>query len=138
MQEFTVKSISEYTPLFSAIIAENESNIIVLSGDLGSGKTTFTKAFIKRIGSTDIVSSPTFSIVNAYALEEETIYHFDLYRIKNIDELLDLGFEEYLDNGKYIIIEWPEVALPLLQDGYLSLEFHILNNTSRKITVTRI
>lgn len=138
MQEFTVHSLDAYAPLITAIMEEDSARVIVLTGDLGAGKTSFTKEFIKSLGSTDTASSPTFSLVNAYALGDETIYHFDLYRIETMEELLDLGFEEYLDNGKYILIEWPELAIPLLQQDYLSLEFHILNTSSRKITLTRI
>jgi len=138
VQEFTVHSLDAYAPLITAIMEEDSARVIVLTGDLGAGKTSFTKEFIKSLGSTDTASSPTFSLVNAYALGDETIYHFDLYRIETMEELLDLGFEEYLDNGKYILIEWPELAIPLLQQDYLSLEFHILNTSSRKITLTRI
>ncbi len=136
MQEFTVNSLEEYSPLIQAILDHSDNKLIILNGELGSGKTSFTKQFVQFLGSKDTASSPTFSLVNSYSIGPNTVYHFDLYRIKTIDELLDLGFEEYLDNGYYIIIEWPELAIPLLQEKYLSLEFHILNSTSRKITLT--
>ncbi len=138
MQEFTVHSLNEYAPLITAILQEKDRRIIVLNGELGAGKTSFTKEFVKALGTTDTASSPTFSLVNTYQITDGTIYHFDLYRIKTLEELLDLGFEEYLDQGRYILIEWPELAIPLLHQDYLNLEFHILKDTSRKITLKRI
>jgi len=138
LREFTVHSLEEYGPLIQNILKMEDIKLIVLNGELGSGKTSFTKQFIQSLGSKDQASSPTFSLVNTYDAEGTIIHHFDLYRIKSTDELLDLGIEEYLDNARYIIIEWPELAIPLFHQDYLSLEFHILNSTSRKITLDRL
>jgi len=135
LQEFRVNSIQEYDILVQEVLEHKACRVLLLRGELGSGKTTFTNKFIQTLGFPDSASSPTFSLVNVYEFNDKTIYHFDLYRIKDVDELLDLGFEEYLDAGNYIIIEWPDLAIPLLHQKYLSLEFHILNSTSRKITL---
>lgn len=96
--------------------------IVLLNGDIGSGKTTFSQALLKHLGVESPVTSPTFNLVNEYRNSEgELIYHFDLYRIKHIEELLEIGFTEYLDSGKICLIEWPEIALPLLQSDVLSI-----------------
>ena len=83
--------------------------IIGIMGKAGAGKTTFTQYLLKKIGSTDEVSSPTYSIVNEYTSPKGMVYHFDLYRLKNIEEVWDIGIDEYLDNGFLCIIEWPEI-----------------------------
>ena len=88
--------------------------LFLLHGNLGAGKTTLVKEVCRYLGVTDMVNSPTFSIVQEYqAAGSERIYHFDLYRIKNQAELFDLGFENYLDSGNYCFIEWPEKAVGL-------------------------
>lgn len=86
-----------------------QHNILLLKGNLGAGKTTFTQCLLKNLGSRDEVSSPTYSIVNEYDSPNGKIFHFDLYRMKNIEEVYDIGIDEYLDNGYLCIIEWPEI-----------------------------
>lgn len=86
-----------------------QHNILLLKGNLGAGKTTFTQCLLKNLGSRDEVSSPTYSIVNEYNSPNGKIFHFDLYRMKNIEEVYDIGIDEYLDNGYLCIIEWPEI-----------------------------
>lgn len=86
----------------------------VVSGEMGAGKTTFIKKICELLG-TDMASSPTFSLVNEYVTDKGVkIFHFDLYRVKSLEEALDFGFEEYLEQGAYVFIEWPEVVMPLL------------------------
>ena len=82
---------------------------MLLKGNLGAGKTTFTQFLMKSLGSKDEVSSPTYAIVNEYHTPKGNVFHFDLYRMKNIAEVYDIGMEEYLDNAFLCIIEWPEV-----------------------------
>jgi tRNA threonylcarbamoyladenosine biosynthesis protein TsaE len=81
------------------------------------------KAICKSLGSADSLSSPTYAIVNEYASPAGKLYHFDLYRIKNEDELYDLGFEEYLSNGNYCFIEWPEVAQNFINQPFTGIFF---------------
>lgn len=103
--------------------------ILLLIGQMGSGKTTFTKAFCAALGVSDPVSSPTFSLVNEYeAKNGGLIYHFDLYRVKNSEELDEIGFADYLDSGNLCIIEWPDLIYPYLADNYC--EIHLLEADS--------
>ncbi len=89
-------------------------------GKMGAGKTTFIKAVCEHLSAEDLVSSPTFAIINEYNSEKEgTIYHFDFYRIKSVDELLDIGFHEYLTDDAWCFIEWPEKGEELLTDDFL-------------------
>ncbi len=98
----------------------------LLHGQMGSGKTTLVKSIVTELGIDSPVTSPTFSIVNEYGPEENKVYHFDLYRLKNEGEALDIGFEEYLASGKLCLIEWPEKVSNLLpgQVFEVNIEFH--------------
>lgn len=92
-----------------------KERVFLFEAPMGAGKTTFIKSLCTRLGVIDTMSSPTYSVVNEYATgDHHRIYHFDLYRLKSSMELLEIGFEEYLDSGNYLFIEWPELALPLI------------------------
>ena len=100
----------------------NSNSIIVLSGDLGSGKTKFTEGILKHFGLEDEISSPTFTIVNEYDANNQKIYHFDLYRLSDIDEFYAIGGEEYLQNG-ICIFEWGEMIEDILPNSYIKITF---------------
>ena len=100
----------------------NSNSIIVLSGDLGSGKTKFTEGILKHFGLEDEISSPTFTIVNEYDANNQKIYHFDLYRLSDIDEFYAIGGEEYLQNG-ICIFEWGEMIEEILPATYIKITF---------------
>lgn len=100
-----------------------KQQVLCLIGDLGSGKTTFTQLLLKSLNVNSSVSSPTFNLVNEYVSENGlSIAHFDLYRIKNIDELYEIGFYEYIENHQLTIIEWPELVLNNLNKNDLILK----------------
>ena len=132
--QFTIHQINDWQKVVDSILPELKHNILLLKGNLGAGKTTFTQFLLKNLGSEDEVNSPTYSIVNEYSSLKGKIYHFDLYRLKNIEEVYDIGIEEYLDNAFLCIIEWPEVY----EDELYGLNYHAMNinNTgeSREIT----
>ncbi len=132
--QFTIHQINDWQKVVDSILPELKHNILLLKGNLGAGKTTFTQFLLKNLGSEDEVNSPTYSIVNEYNSPKGKIYHFDLYRLKNIEEVYDIGIEEYLDNAFLCIIEWPEVY----EDELYGLNYHSMNinNTgeSREIT----
>lgn len=85
--------------------------LLLLSGDLGAGKTTFTQYLLQELGSTDTVCSPTYALVNEYDANGKSVYHFDLYRLNDEAEVDNIGMEEYLNSGNLCIIEWPEVYM---------------------------
>lgn len=97
-------------------------DIIVLTGDLGSGKTKFTQGVLKHFGLEDEISSPTFTIVNEYHRNDVNIYHFDVYRLADSDEFYAIGGEEYLNNG-ICIIEWGEIIEDILPNDYIKISF---------------
>jgi len=91
----------------------NKKDIVILSGDLGSGKTKFTEGFLSFFGLQDEISSPTFTIVNEYSKNDINIYHFDVYRLEDLDEFYAIGGQDYFDNG-ICLIEWGELIEPIL------------------------
>lgn len=97
-------------------------DIIVLSGDLGSGKTKFTQGVLKHFGLENEISSPTFTIVNEYHKNDVNIYHFDVYRLADSDEFYAIGGDEYLNNG-ICIIEWGEIIEDILPKDYIKISF---------------
>lgn len=123
----------------SKIILDNikHINIVLLKGDLGSGKTTLVKSILKKLGVNDEIKSPTFSIVNEYDHPSGPIYHFDLYRIEKIDELDVIGFEEYIDNCNICFIEWPEVGMEKIFGNYMQINLGHIDNNKREILITK-
>ncbi len=123
MYEFISHSEND-TIEFAKDFAEklNKHSIIVLSGDLGSGKTKFTEGILKYFGLDDEISSPTFTIVNEYDAKDVKLFHFDLYRLEDIDEFYAIGGEEYLQNG-ICIFEWGEMIESILPKGYIKITF---------------
>ncbi len=101
-----------------------QNRIFLFNGEMGSGKTTLIKAICKELKVTDTLSSPTYSIVNEYKTEMgNTIYHFDLYRLKTVAELFDIGFSEYLSSNNYCFIEWPELGEDFYENAvFVSIE----------------
>ena len=125
MQEYNFVSHSENDTIkFADEFASklDGHSIIVLSGDLGSGKTKFTEGVLKHFGLEDEISSPTFTIVNEYDAKDFKIFHFDLYRLADVDEFYAMGGEEYLQNG-LCIFEWGEMIEEILQTRYTKITF---------------
>lgn len=125
-----------------SVIEKNKLNIILFTGEMGAGKTTFIKELCNTMGVTDNVTSPTFALINEYSTKNgDTIYHFDIYRIDSIDEVIDLGYEEYVYSGNICFIEWwqkmeqliPQVGEPGV--NVAELEIKVLSTTSREINL---
>lgn len=137
--QYSLRDERSAVQLAAQILADFPSaRIFALQGDLGAGKTTLIKGFCAALGVHDQASSPTFSIVNEYRSEHGgPVYHFDLYRLKDAEELQGIGFTEYIDSGAYCFIEWPELAADLLPPGTVHLALEAAPNGVRTISISR-
>ncbi|MBN2639024.1 MAG: tRNA (adenosine(37)-N6)-threonylcarbamoyltransferase complex ATPase subunit type 1 TsaE [Bacteroidales bacterium] len=112
----------------------NDVHFFSLYGKMGAGKTTLIKAFAEVLGSDDNVTSPTFSIVNEYSDKNgKSFYHFDFYRINSLEEVYDMGFEEYLYNNSHCFFEWPEKISELLPETYVYITINVNEKEEREI-----
>lgn len=119
--------------------AVEKGAVISLVGDLGAGKTTFTKGVARGLGIMDNVTSPTFTILNEYAGEEKKLYHFDFYRIEDPDELVELGFEDYFPSTDGLtIVEWVEKAPSVLPKQYYQITFEKIDDDKRRIVFEEV
>jgi tRNA threonylcarbamoyladenosine biosynthesis protein TsaE len=130
--ELSLKNINEAAQQFLEKAKPNKQ--FAFYGKMGAGKTTFITALCNALKALDLVSSPTFSIVNEYETEsEEVIYHFDFYRIEAPEELFDIGFEEYLSENNWCFIEWPEKAEELIPESFVKVQISLLGTDSRLV-----
>ena len=130
---YVAKNESAYQAICKDILDNRTYNIFFLEGDLGAGKTTMVKQFLALLGSKDTISSPTFSIVNQYNTPNGPCYHFDLYRLEDIEEVLDIGMEEYLYSDQLCFIEWPGILAPLDLTEVHKIQIEHLDNSHRRI-----
>lgn len=124
--KFSINTLEEWNDVVKQIIPEIKHPILLLKGNLGAGKTIFSQFLLRELGSQDEISSPTYSIVNEYDTPKGKVFHFDLYRLRSVEEAYDFGIEEYLDNAYLSIIEWPEIYMPELE----SYDFHEMSITN--------
>jgi tRNA threonylcarbamoyladenosine biosynthesis protein TsaE len=132
-----VKDI-KYLPAAARKILEQTSGKTLLAfyGSMGAGKTTVIKAICKLLGAGDIVTSPTFTMVNEYLTnKDETIYHIDFYRIKKAEEVFDFGIEEYFSSGSYCFMEWPELIGGILPPDASKIRIKVNENDQRVIDI---
>lgn len=134
--EIRIRSIDEIAQAASQFVdAMGESTVFAFYGKMGAGKTTFIKAVCEALGVTDVINSPTFAIVNEYLDGKgEPIYHFDFYRIKRPQEVLDIGYEDYVYSGNVCFMEWPELIEDLLPEDVVKVSVEEAADGSRKIT----
>ena len=121
---FTLDHIDAVAAEFLHALQSSDHTVVAFYGKMGAGKTTFVKALCTHLGVTDNVTSPTFAIVNEYALPTDSawgsaVYHFDFYRLRRPEEFFDMGAEEYLESGNLCLMEWPEVVESYLPDDTL-------------------
>ena len=119
------------------ISAMGDNTVFALYGKMGAGKTTFVKALCEELGVSDVITSPTFAIVNEYRSDEngELIYQFDFYRIKKLSEVYDMGYEDYFYSGALCFIEWPELVEELLPGDAVKVTIEELEDGTRKIVI---
>lgn len=110
--------------------------LVFLEGELGSGKTTLIKQFCKELGFKNQVTSPTFPLLNIYKNNEKNIYHADLYRLKNIDEINELGFYELVESNNWFFVEWPELLYGVIDFPYTKIKIKNVDDISRIVTLT--
>lgn len=134
----SLDELHEAARKFIAAIGDN--TVFALYGKMGAGKTTFVKAVCEELGVTDVINSPTFAIVNEYRSDKtgELIYHFDFYRIKKIDEVYDMGYEDYFYSGALCFIEWPELVDDLLPGNAVKVMIEEQEHGSRVLTIDEL
>lgn len=132
-----IKRISEAARQFVSLIGNHR--VFAFYGSMGAGKTTFIKAICEELGVKDVITSPTFAIVNEYSLplqsegDGASLFHFDFYRIKKMEEVYDMGYEEYFYSGALCFIEWPELIEELLPDDAVKVNITEQEDGSRKV-----
>ncbi|MDB2586733.1 tRNA (adenosine(37)-N6)-threonylcarbamoyltransferase complex ATPase subunit type 1 TsaE [Flavobacteriaceae bacterium] len=126
--EFDILDIDKVA---ETILDNVHSKIMLFKGSMGAGKTTLIKALVRRLGSLDVVSSPTFALMNEYLTKDCKIYHYDFYRLKELEEALDLGFDEFIEEDAWNMIEWPDLVVGLLPLNYVEIEIDKLTDTKR-------
>lgn len=137
MKTMQIGSLAELPDVAEAILSSLDGRTIVaFRGELGAGKTTLIREIIALLGSDDVVTSPTFAIINQYAAAGgRSIYHFDFYRIGRIEEAYDFGYEEYFDSGELCLVEWPEKVEPLLPERTMNVRITALSEQERLIRI---
>lgn len=133
MTEFISKSLED-TKFFAKDFAKKlkPGQTVLLFGDMGAGKTTFTKSVIQSLGFNGVVTSPTFTLVNQYKAKDFFIFHFDMYRLEDINEAYEIGLDEMLlDKNAIKIVEWPEKATDILPKDALKLYIKVLGDNTR-------
>lgn len=130
---YTLENI--HTAIEKIIPFLEKYKVVLFNGSMGAGKTTLISTLCKTLGSTDDISSPTFSIVNEYQSNIGKIYHFDFYRIESIEEAFDIGLEEYLYSNDFCFIEWAEKIQELLPNNYLIVNISIISEVERSIEI---
>ena len=134
----SLEKIQEAAKTFVANMGDD--TVFAFYGKMGAGKTTFVKAICEELGVEDTITSPTFAIVNEYRsdLAGELIYHFDFYRIKKLDEVYDMGYEDYFYSGAICFIEWPELIEELLPGNTVKVSIEELPNGEREVTLSEL
>ena len=135
--EIKIQSLDQIHEAARQFIAEmGDNTVFALYGKMGAGKTTFIKAVCEELGVSDVITSPTFAIVNEYRSDTagELIYHFDFYRIKKLEEVYDMGYEDYFYSGALCFIEWPELVEELLPGNTIKVTIF---NRRREISIMK-
>jgi tRNA threonylcarbamoyladenosine biosynthesis protein TsaE len=139
MTEFFTPSVSDPPNAVKWVLEQAQGRKKIMLYGEGAGKTTSSKAFCDYLGVKNTTSSPTFSLVNDYVFIEngleKHVYHIDLYRLKSLDEALDIGIEDYLYDTHYCLIEWPQLIEPLLDESVLKISIQKTGKSARKVVI---
>ena len=136
IKTFKSVSLDQFYPIYEYIFKRNNNKIILFNGEIGVGKTTLIKFFLKMLEVEETVVSPTFSIINEYKSKNGImINHFDLFRIKSQNEISNLGLSEYLDSSNYCLIEWPNLLIDFIDKKYILVNMFRNNEIERDVEV---
>ena len=136
IKTFKSVSLDQFYPIYEYIFNRNNNKIILFNGEMGVGKTTLIKFFLKMLEVEETVVSPTFSIINEYKSKNGImINHFDLFRIKSQNEIFNLGLSEYLDSSNYCLIEWPHFLIDFIDKKYILVNIYRNNEIERDVEV---
>ena len=134
--EIKISNLDNIKEAASAFIQQiGDHKVFAFYGSMGAGKTTFVKAICESLGVDDIITSPTFAIINEYHADDRVIYHFDFYRIKKLEEVYDMGYEDYFYSGSLCFIEWPELIEELLPEDAVKVSIKENPDGSRTVTL---
>lgn len=134
----TAPSPEDLPPAAKSLLAHfPQERVFAFFAPMGAGKTTFIQSICDQLGVQDSVVSPTFALVNEYRAENDPVYHFDFYRLKNAEEALDIGMDEYLESGCYCFLEWSEIVERYLPSHYVRVEIEADSQGVRHITARR-
>ena len=133
--EITIKSLDTIQEAAKEFINRmGEGKVFAFYGKMGAGKTTFIKALCETLGVKDVITSPTFSLINEYTDGKgNSIYHFDFYRIKKLEEVYDMGYEDYFYSGNLCLLEWPELIEEILPENVIKVTIEEQANGTRKL-----
>ena len=134
--EIKISNLDNIQEAASAFIQQiGDHKVFAFYGSMGAGKTTFVKAICESLGVDDVITSPTFAIINEYHADDHVIYHFDFYRIKKLEEVYDMGYEDYSYSGSLCFIEWPELIEELLPEDAVKVSIKENPDGSRTVTL---
>ena len=132
-----IYKLSELEKASNFVLKNVNRDIILIIGEVGTGKTTLIKEYCKLIGVEEIVNSPTYTLINEYQNKSSKIVHMDLYRVEDVKEINELGLFEYLDKN-IVIIEWPEIILKMIDIKYSMINITFINEKERKLSINNI
>ena len=136
MLNFEINKFDDYNEVIENILDKNSSKIILFNGELGSGKTTLIQLICKKLKIKEKVLSPTFNLINEYKINDNSkVYHFDLYRIKSVQELIEIDFIDYIYSGNYCFVEWPKICEDLIDINFKEIFIDIISEDKRLIKI---
>ena len=132
-----IYKLSEIEKASNFVLKNVNRDVILITGEVGTGKTTLIKEYCKLIGVEEIVNSPTYTLINEYQNKSSKIVHMDLYRVEDVKEINELGLFEYLDKN-IVIIEWPEIILKMIDIKYSLINITFINEKERKLSIKNL
>lgn len=128
--------LKDIDAIAASVLEHLDSKTILFNGSMGAGKTTFINALLKAMQSDDVATSPTFSIVNEYSLPDDKVYHFDFYRVENIEEAYNFGIEDYINSNHWLFMEWPERIEELIPTDSQTISIIDIEDNKRSLKLT--